>query len=292
MQPSVLLKKAGVLVLLMVLSSPATSQEQGVESDGGTAGQSQAERVDRQVEYVESSAERVESAPVEYVESSAERVERAPVEYVESSAERVESAPVEYVESSAEHVERAPVEYVEFSPERVDVKNMPSDELVRITNEDRVKDSGDEWRLTGDRFSAEDTDRLMKELGAEVEDGEVRLQFASTVLFEFDSVSIRPDASEELQKVAHLIRAHASDRVIVVGHTDSKGSDEYNRDLSQNRAVAVMRWLNGQESIPAEILYGHGAGESYPVAPNTHENGEDNPDGRAENRRVEIIITG
>ena len=76
----------------------------------------------------------------------------------------------------------------------------------------------------------------------------------------------------------------------VAGHTDSKGTDEYNQALSERRARAVYDYL-GSKGIGAERMVGPvGYGESKPIAPNTNEDGSDNPDGRAKNRRTELNV--
>lgn len=61
-------------------------------------------------------------------------------------------------------------------------------------------------------------------LNATRDQGEIRVELAGDVLFGFDSAEIRPDAAEELRKVAHVIRREATGEVEIVGHTDSKGS--------------------------------------------------------------------
>lgn len=82
-------------------------------------------------------------------------------------------------------------------------------------------------------------------------------------------------------------RAERVSVVKIVGHTDSKGSDAYNMRLGQRRADTVASFLVSR-SIPAGKLKTSSMGESQPVAPNTLPNGKDNPEGRAQNRRVEI----
>lgn len=76
--------------------------------------------------------------------------------------------------------------------------------------------------------------------------------------------------------------------IYVIGHTDSVGSDESNQNLSEGRAVSVMRWLNARERVPADLMRGRGMGEKKPIAYNTLPDGRDNPAGRAQNRRVEL----
>lgn len=76
----------------------------------------------------------------------------------------------------------------------------------------------------------------------------------------------------------------------VVGYTDAKGDDTYNLDLSLRRARSVVTWLSTDGTIPADRLTAEGKGEAEPVALNAGTDGTDNPDGRALNRRVQIVI--
>ena len=110
------------------------------------------------------------------------------------------------------------------------------------------------------------------------------------VLFDFDKYDIRRDAEETLRKVATLIYNSGDAPIAVNGHTDSKGGDDYNQTLSENRAKAVKDFLTRKLSVPGTRLTAEGFGESQPIAPNTTDSGQDNPSGRQLNRRVEIII--
>ncbi|MBC8923994.1 OmpA family protein, partial [Escherichia coli] len=76
--------------------------------------------------------------------------------------------------------------------------------------------------------------------------------------------------------------------VAIEGHTDSKGSASYNRDLSVRRANAVADWLTAHGAKKSRLSV-KGFGGSRPVASNTLKNGADNPDGRKLNRRVEFV---
>jgi outer membrane protein OmpA-like peptidoglycan-associated protein len=145
------------------------------------------------------------------------------------------------------------------------------------------------WREGGSgSFSSADTPRLLDELGAVSDGGEVRLQLAGDVLFDFDSSAVRSEAEAGLRKVAHLVRQQAEGEIYVVGHTDSVGEESYNQKLSEKRAVAVMSWLFENEGIPLALMRGRGSGSQEPVAHNTKPNGSDDPEGRAKNRRVEV----
>ena len=103
------------------------------------------------------------------------------------------------------------------------------------------------------------------------------------VHFDFDKATLRPEAKNVLDQAAALLDKH--DRVVVeiAGHTDSKGSEEYNQGLSKRRANTVRDYLTGK-GVRASRLSAKGYGESRPVASN------DTEEGRAENRRVEMVI--
>ena len=109
--------------------------------------------------------------------------------------------------------------------------------------------------------------------------------------FEFASSDLKPEALDILQLVAdRLNNDYVSDRQIAVeGHTDSRGTDEYNLNLSKNRAEAVADALTFRK-IETERIEVAWFGESAPIAPNDNADGSDNPEGRAKNRRVEIIV--
>lgn len=172
------------------------------------------------------------------------------------------------------------------------------DEWVGVRSKDGAADvqvaRADDWRdRTGSIRIESDTAQVLVDLGATKQEGTLEMDLAGDVLFDFDSVQIRPEAARQLAKVAHVIRDRATGRVEVIGHTDAKGSEDYNKKLSQQRAISVMRWLNTKEGIPAEIMVGKGKGSSKPIAHNTMPDGSDNPEGRAKNRRVEIrLATG
>jgi OOP family OmpA-OmpF porin len=103
------------------------------------------------------------------------------------------------------------------------------------------------------------------------------------VYFDFDKATIKPEGKVVLNEAAALLQKHERVVVEVAGHTDSTGSDEYNQGLSERRANAVKDYLTAQ-GVTATRLSARGYGESQPVASN------DTKEGRAENRRVELIV--
>ena len=133
-------------------------------------------------------------------------------------------------------------------------------------------------------------EELVEDLNATVNESEIIVPLSTDVLFDFDRADIREDAISTLKKLAQAISKLKLKMIQIAGHTDSKGSDEYNLQLSQQRAEAVASWLSSNTDIPRENLIAKGYGEAQPVADNQKPNGEDNPEGRAKNRRVEVII--
>jgi OOP family OmpA-OmpF porin len=117
------------------------------------------------------------------------------------------------------------------------------------------------------------------------------LTLGTDALFDFDRYNIKPSASARLNRLASDLRRVASvSSILIVGHTDSKGSEEYNFRLGQRRADAVAGYL-AAKGVPTSLMTTQSRGELDPVAPNTLPNGRDNPQGRALNRRVVITVT-
>jgi outer membrane protein OmpA-like peptidoglycan-associated protein len=101
--------------------------------------------------------------------------------------------------------------------------------------------------------------------------------------FDTNKAVVRPDSKPALDEIAKLLKADAALKLKVVGHTDMVGTIEANMTLSQARAEAVVQALVGQYGIGASRLKGYGVGPLAPVASN------ENDDGRAKNRRVELV---
>ena len=109
-----------------------------------------------------------------------------------------------------------------------------------------------------------------------------------SVLFDFGESTVRADAADTLAKLAGVLTDAGAPTAHVYGHTDSVGDDASNQTLSEQRAKAVVDELKKNGATTA--LDWKGFGETQPVAPNTNDDGTDNPAGRQANRRVEIFI--
>ncbi|XVH33180.1 OmpA family protein (plasmid) [Haloferacaceae archaeon DSL9] len=116
-----------------------------------------------------------------------------------------------------------------------------------------------------------------------------RVDVPADILFDFDSAKLRASAREPLLYLADLLNNRLSLPVEIEGHTDAIGSPEYNMRLSRRRAEAVHRWFTAANVLGAERCKIRPYGEKNPIAPNTHPDGSDNPEGRRQNRRVTVV---
>jgi outer membrane protein OmpA-like peptidoglycan-associated protein len=107
----------------------------------------------------------------------------------------------------------------------------------------------------------------------------------SDVLFDTAKFTLRPEAREKLAKISGIVLAYPDLRLAIEGNTDSVGSDAMNQELSERRAGAVLDYL-AKQNIPAASMTSQGFGKTRPVASN------DTTEGRQQNRRVEMIVSG
>jgi len=134
-------------------------------------------------------------------------------------------------------------------------------------------------------------DQKAKEIQATVAGAEVTrvgeglvVTFASGLLFDVDSSSLRAESKKNLDNLASSLTGDFADsKLLLVGHTDGQGSDDYNLNLSRRRADAVASYLESQ-NISASRVETSGRGEAEPIASN------DTDSGRQQNRRVEVAI--
>ena len=111
----------------------------------------------------------------------------------------------------------------------------------------------------------------------------IKVTLDSGLLFDFNKFDVREESKESLAKFAETVNKYDDTNIILEGHTDSVGDEEYNLELSQKRAQAVADYIMSLE-VGGERLTQIGYGEGQPVA----DNAED--EGRQQNRRVEIAI--
>lgn len=103
------------------------------------------------------------------------------------------------------------------------------------------------------------------------------------IYFDFDKTTLKKESFTELNKVVDFLKQNSTVEIEIAGHTDNKGSDDYNANLSQGRSQAVVDYIISQ-GIESSRLTAHGYGESKPIDTN------DTDAGRANNRRVEFTV--
>jgi outer membrane protein OmpA-like peptidoglycan-associated protein len=133
-------------------------------------------------------------------------------------------------------------------------------------------------------------DKQAKELAAEIPGAKIErvgegllVTFDSGLLFAFDSDVIEGNARTNLGNLAASLREYPNTDVVIVGHTDSIGSNSYNQSLSQRRASSAATYL-ASSGVPRDRIDATGKGETEPVADNATDGG------RQQNRRVEVAI--
>jgi outer membrane protein OmpA-like peptidoglycan-associated protein len=121
--------------------------------------------------------------------------------------------------------------------------------------------------------------------GAEVERiGEgIKITFSSGLLFDVDQATLKPQTRAELNELAGVLNKYPDTNILLAGHTDSTGREDYNLALSRRRAQSVADYLISQGVDPSRFTT-QGFGPSEPLVSN------ETPEGRAQNRRVEVAI--
>ncbi len=104
-----------------------------------------------------------------------------------------------------------------------------------------------------------------------------------SIYFDIDKADLKPESKPTLQEIATLLKQNPALKLYVVGHTDNVGSFDHNMDLSRRRAEAVVKALVSEYGIDSKRLKPFGVGPLAPVATN------DTEEGRAQNRRVELV---
>jgi outer membrane protein OmpA-like peptidoglycan-associated protein len=128
-------------------------------------------------------------------------------------------------------------------------------------------------------------EELAKIEGAKTErvGDEIKVTWDNAILFDFDSAMLKTESQDNIQKMADVFVKYPDTDIIIAGHTDSKGSEDYNQKLSERRAASVREYLVDMGVAPSR-LRSVGYGELRPAATN------DDDAGRSLNRRVEVEI--
>ena len=132
-------------------------------------------------------------------------------------------------------------------------------------------------------------DAAKKDLQLKETEKNVTINLQGDVAFDSGKAALRPEGEKSLEKVAVVISQFPESKVLIAGFTDNKGGKEANLRLSEKRAESVKDWLV-KHGVEASAITTKGYGEESPIAPNQNADGTDNPDGRQQNRRVEITV--
>lgn len=139
-------------------------------------------------------------------------------------------------------------------------------------------------RADADKRAKDALDRLAASIGAvKQEPRGMVITLSGSVLFASNKDALLPAAQERLGQVADALKTQDDHKIVVEGHTDSQGSAASNQGLSERRAQSVVTFLVSR-GVPTEKIRAQGLGPTRPVADNT------SVEGRANNRRVEIIV--
>jgi outer membrane protein OmpA-like peptidoglycan-associated protein len=138
-------------------------------------------------------------------------------------------------------------------------------------------------RLDAEKRAADAQEELAKLAAVKEEARGLVITLSGSVLFASSKSELLPAAQSRLNQVAEALMTTKERKLTVEGHTDSRGSSSYNQVLSQQRADAVRSYIISR-GYPAEMIQSQGIGKDRPVADNA------SAEGRANNRRVEIIV--
>ena len=132
---------------------------------------------------------------------------------------------------------------------------------------------------------AEEMQKVLKDDAEVRREGEgIVINFKEKVLFAFNSADLGGNAQANLSKLVDVLNRYPNTNIQVIGHTDSIGTASYNQTLSERRANSVVSYLQNH-NIASSRLSAKGMGQTDPIASNSTE------EGRAQNRRVEFVIT-
>ncbi len=149
-------------------------------------------------------------------------------------------------------------------------------------------DRAEQARLQTEQQAAQQREKLRQQLSQVLQTRETAQGLVANmpdVLFDFNKSTLKPSAKERLAKVAGIILAYPDLQLKIDGYTDSVGGEQYNQQLSEERAASVRDYLISQ-GVSANNVIAQGFGKNDPIASNA------SPEGRQQNRRVEMLVSG
>ncbi len=255
-----------------VVSSARDAAQNAEEARVMSVKQQEKERLERE------SADREAKAKAA---AEAEARHRQEAEAAKAEAERMRQEAEEAAEEAAQAKEEAEaaraaaLQQQQLLAEQAEKSKQAAEEAERL-------------RQQAEKEKSELRARLLAQLNAVLETHDTARGLIANmgdVLFETGKYQLRPGARERLAKVSGILLAYPGLKVQIEGHTDSVGSDQYNQQLSEQRAGAVRDYLV-QQGVTEAMVTAQGFGKSHPIASN------DTAEGRQRNRRVELVVSG
>lgn len=206
---------------------------------------------------------------------------RAQAEAAKAEAEKMKAAAEQAAQEAAQQREAA---------ERAKADALAQQQALAVEADKARKaaEESDRLRQQAEKDKADLRARLLAQLNTILSTRDTArglIASMSDVLFKTGSYELLPGARERLSKVSGIVLAYPGLHLEVEGHTDSVGGDDYNMQLSRNRAQAVRDYLV-QQGVPDGTIVSRGFGKTKPVASN------DTAEGRQQNRRVELVLSG
>jgi outer membrane protein OmpA-like peptidoglycan-associated protein len=232
-------------------------------------------------------AEAKRRADAEAAKAQAETA-KAQAEAARVDAERMKAEAEKAAREAAQQREAAERAKQEADAARSTAEAQQRSLAVEADKARKAAEESDRLRQQAERDKADLRARLLAQLNtilATRDTARGLIANMSDVLFKTGSYELLGGARERLAKVSGIVLAYPGLHLEVEGHTDSVGGDDYNMQLSQHRAQAVRDYLV-QQGIPDSTIVFRGFGKTRPVASN------DTPEGRQQNRRVELVLSG
>jgi outer membrane protein OmpA-like peptidoglycan-associated protein len=163
---------------------------------------------------------------------------------------------------------------------------LAKEQKARLDGENRAGEqlaAEQKGRLDAEKRAADAQADLVKLAAVKEEARGLVITLSGSVLFASNKSALLPAAQNRLNQVADALLATKERKLTVEGHTDSQGSSSYNQQLSQQRADAVRSYIISR-GYPSDLIQAQGIGKDRPIADNA------SAEGRANNRRVEIIV--
>lgn len=214
--------------------------------------------------------------------------DRAQAEQAKAEAERMKQEALAAAQEAARQKEAAEKAKAEAVAQQQQLAAQADQAKAAAAQSESLRQQAEILRQQAEKEKADLRARLLQQLNtilATRDSARGLVANMSDVLFRSGSFELMPGARERLAKVSGIILAYPSLHVAIEGHTDSIGGDEYNQTLSERRADSVRDYFIMQ-GVPAKSVESHGYGKTEPIASN------DTPEGRQQNRRVELVLSG